>query len=266
LGERIGTQSRKVREILGKTGKHWQFSDGLSYTQAMRSLLLMSILLAGAVLGQAQSTTSTALFDSRLSYAQLLKGIEKKRADLASRYQTRSSKLQRNEVLVEASEFFRRALIEQVFPRWYKTKWDFNGISSVPGRGEIACGYFVSTTLRDAGLVLNRYRLAQLYSHDIVKRLASDVSNYQSIAEVLSVIRQSPEDLYVVGLDQHVGFLHRQGDEIFFVHSSYGDPQEVLSEKVETSAVFKQSKLYVLGRLGGSKGLVEKWLLQTKIR
>jgi hypothetical protein len=45
--------------------------------------------------------------------------------------------------------------------------------SETPGRGEIACGYFVSTVLRDAGFGVERVRLAQQASERIVRTLSA---------------------------------------------------------------------------------------------
>ena len=50
-------------------------------------------------------------------------------------------------------------LLNAIIPHWYGTPWDFNGHTSIPNQGEIACGYFVSTTLRDIGLKLNRFKM-----------------------------------------------------------------------------------------------------------
>ena len=49
------------------------------------------------------------------------------------------------------SESFYYVMTDSVFPHWMGTKWDFNGVSNVPGKGMIACGYFVSTTLKHVG-------------------------------------------------------------------------------------------------------------------
>ena len=43
------------------------------------------------------------------------------------------------------------ALRDDLLPAWNGTAWAMNGTSQVPGRGSIACGYFVSTTLMHAG-------------------------------------------------------------------------------------------------------------------
>ncbi len=56
---------------------------------------------------------------------------------------------------------FTNTLLDDIIPYWYGTDWSFEGHTTVPRSGQIACGYFVSTTLLDAGLRLNRFRLAQ---------------------------------------------------------------------------------------------------------
>jgi hypothetical protein len=170
-------------------------------------------------------------------------------------------------VLKLAREEMFAELVGRVFPAWYGTTWDFNGTSETPRRGKIACGYFVSTSLRDLGINLNRYRIAQLYSHDIVRRLSVKAQTFSSLSATLEAIgRESGGALYVVGLDQHVGFLVRMASgEIRFVHSSYGTPAEVLSELAVESVVLAQSKKFVLGRLDDPAGLVEKWLMNSRI-
>jgi hypothetical protein len=49
--------------------------------------------------------------------------------------------------------------------------WDYNGYTNTPKNGVIACGYFVSTTLKHFGFNLNRYDVAKKYSSSIVKTL-----------------------------------------------------------------------------------------------
>ncbi len=78
-------------------------------------------------------------------------------------------------------------LIDSIFPAWYDTPWDFNGISNVPGEGEIACGYFVSTTLKHAGFNLNRYKLAQQGANEIATAICgkSNLKRYASSQEIV---------------------------------------------------------------------------------
>ena len=72
------------------------------------------------------------------------------------------------------SESFYYVMTDSVFPDWMGTKWDFNGVSNVPGKGMIACGYFVSTTLKHIGFNLNRYKLAQQAAYTVIDVLCGE--------------------------------------------------------------------------------------------
>lgn len=76
------------------------------------------------------------------------------------------------------SKQFTTALLERIIPYWEGTPWTFEGHTSVPNKGSIACGYFVSTTLRDVGLNLNRYKLAQQSPLIEAKSLALNTDIY----------------------------------------------------------------------------------------
>ncbi|MFT7592013.1 MAG: hypothetical protein ACI9UJ_001942, partial [bacterium] len=65
------------------------------------------------------------------------------------------------ESLTSEGDFIERALVNSVFHFWYGTSWDFNGYTKTPNKGTVACGYFVSTTLKHIGFNVNRYKLAQ---------------------------------------------------------------------------------------------------------
>ncbi len=51
---------------------------------------------------------------------------------------------------------------------WMGTPWTFSGTSQTPKQGSIACGYFVTTTLQQAGIELDRIRLAQAASEKMI--------------------------------------------------------------------------------------------------
>lgn len=166
----------------------------------------------------------------------------------------------KNACLDSASRYLQMTLVENIFHYWYGTAWDFNGISDKPQHGKIACGYFVSTILKHCGIELNRYKVAQQYSLSIVNTLCSDVKKYSDLNAVLKYIESQPDNLYVVGLDNHVGFISMQNDSITFIHSSFVGPACVESEQTETSAVLASSKLYVFGNATANKNLVLRWL------
>jgi hypothetical protein len=201
------------------------------------------------------------------NYSLLRADLLRLRSGFAQKLSDAKTESERAKILELARRRIFEELVARIFPAWYGTAWDFNGTSETPRRGKIACGYFVSTTLRDLGINLNRYRIAQLYSHDIVRRLAVKTQTFSSVSATLEAIGREPgEALYVVGLDQHVGFLVRLASgELRFVHSSYGTPSEVISEVAKDSEIFSQSKKFVLGRLDEPRGLVEKWLMNSRI-
>ena len=50
--------------------------------------------------------------------------------------------------------------------------------------------------------------------------------------------------LYILGLDYHTGFLVNTGEEAWFFHSNYLEPQEVLLEKDKVLEVPKIKEIY----------------------
>lgn len=155
---------------------------------------------------------------------------------------------------------FENYLLNQIIPHWYGTEWDFNGYTSVPNEGVIACGYFVSTTLEHVGLVVNRYHLAQQAGLNEAKSLAIADSNYFTVYGIDNLI-QTMDDyedaLYFVGLDNHVGYLYKENGVLYFIHSNYID-DEVMIEKAEYSQAF-QSNIYVVAKISSNELLLEKW-------
>ncbi|MEO1627640.1 MAG: hypothetical protein AAFV25_20985, partial [Bacteroidota bacterium] len=99
---------------------------------------------------------------SGISYETVKAQLEKERRQLAPQDLPADS----------IQQLFKTALLNKIIPFWEGTKWSFEGHTSKPKSGHIACGYFVSTTLRDAGLRLNRYRLAQQSPLNEAKSLA----------------------------------------------------------------------------------------------
>lgn len=159
-----------------------------------------------------------------------------------------------------------QTLVDSVFPAWYGTPWDFNGISNTPGKGEIACGYFVSTTLKHAGFQLNRYKLAQQAAETIVKFVCGENNTvrYQGYDRVMAQFRGLQNSIFIVGLDYHVGFVVVQNGEAFFVHSDYIHGA-VVREKLEDSEAFLSSQEYIVGQLIPNLDLTSKWLKGIEI-
>jgi hypothetical protein len=205
---------------------------------------------------------------SSRNYKELLARLEAKRLGLASRYQQASS-AERAALMAEARIVITQAIYDEIFPAWYGTAWDFNGTSEIPQQGKIACGYFVTTVLRDAGLKVQRVRLAQQASEHIILSLTTEplVKRFRRVAigDFVNAVKEWGPGIYIVGLDVHVGFVVNTGDEVYFIHSSYVDPFMVVSERAIESPVLIASKYRVLGKVFADDRLISDWLLGKPI-
>jgi len=142
-------------------------------------------------------------------------------------------------------------IADSLLPCWYGTPWDFNGTTQQPGSGKIACGYFVTTILHDAGLPVERVRLAQCASQQLVKETCSGISIYsrKSIEHFVNEVKQKGSGLYIVGLDYHTGFILNDSTGIYFIHSGVYAPRCALKENAITSRTLQNSNYRVLGKI-----------------
>lgn len=153
-------------------------------------------------------------------------------------------------------------LLNEIWPAWYGTVWDYNGYTNEPNNGLIACGYFVSTTLKHAGFNLNRFDVAKSYSMQIVNILcdSSTMATYTEISDLLNHIETRPSDIYIIGLSNHVGFLIKDNDKIDFVHSNYSYPMCVIREPAISSEALNWSSEYWIGSLLYSDSTIRNWI------
>ncbi|MGV3631190.1 MAG: hypothetical protein ACO1O6_08285 [Bacteroidota bacterium] len=165
-------------------------------------------------------------------------------------------------VLADAKKQLFTLITGDLIPCWYGTKWDFNGTTETPGQGSIACGYFVTTVLRDAGIRLNRYTYAQMASEAMILRLTSKVRRFSNAdkATVERYIRQTPYGIFIAGLDNHTGFIIKTKDSIHFVHSvAYEDVDGVVSQELDEATIFNLSQYKILGEIL-HEDMVRHWL------
>lgn len=156
-------------------------------------------------------------------------------------------------------------LTSEVFPAWYGTEWDYNGYTNTPREGIVACGYFVSTTLKHVGFNLNRFDLAKMYSSSIVKSLCATSVTFDDIDNMFAHILENDDHLYVVGLSNHVGFIEKKNGAIYFIHSNYIGPIAVEKELAKNSDALNSSDVFVLGNISGNYELMKKWRDNIKI-
>jgi hypothetical protein len=169
---------------------------------------------------------------------------------------------ERQRILAAARVELEDRLIHGLLPAWYGTPWDFNGTTRTPGQGTIACGYFVTTVMVDAGFRIPRIRWAQLASEPMI--LKFDPHAWRSSNTPVHAIRQwflaKGDGLYVVGLDNHVGFISVRGTDIQFIHSNYYHREiGVMAEPLEGNNPFARSQYRVIGALLDDNMMI-KWL------
>lgn len=159
---------------------------------------------------------------------------------------------------------FIKQITQKVFPYWYGTKWDFNGTTQMPQEGSIACGYFVTTTLRDMGVPINRVKMAQCASEEMIRSLTSKeqvhyISN-TSLKEFEKKLVAYGNGLYIIGLDKHTGFIWVDGAERYFIHSTGWFPFKVVKDVVSKSSVLEKSKYRVVGKISDDEHFLNKWI------
>lgn len=252
----------------------------------MRKILLSSLILLAWAAGLGwwfreplmqwtRSVTTSVKFGGQQAvrpdphtYATLVSELERWRRDLAARYRAARTDAERQSVENDA-----RVLLEATMPEmmrcWLGTPWDFNGTAARPGDGAIACGYYVATVVRDAGFDVDRFKLAQQPSSNILRSFLSSDACLLTVGkpyeEFVSDIRSAESGIYLVGLDTHVAFLVVSSGSFRFVHSSGSRPWRVVDESCSEARVLQQSNWRMIGNLTADRQVLRRWLKSEKI-
>jgi hypothetical protein len=196
-------------------------------------------------------------------YAQLKKEMLQKQQQYKNEFAKATSATQKKKTNELALHFFERKITKDFTDQWLGTTWDFNGVTQIPRTGDIACGFFVTTVLRDAGYVINRVKYAQCASQIMIQYLCdqADIKTFSNatMETVTNYIHSKGKGLYVTGLDFHTGFIYNDGQEIYFIHSLYIKRVGVVKQKLADAIVFEKSKYKMIGKLSEAK-FVERWL------
>lgn len=200
-----------------------------------------------------------------VKYAEKIDLLEQERLLLASRYRTARTSQEKSEILEDASNLLESSLPEMM-RCWLGHPWDFNGTAETPGKGEIACGYYVSTLMRDAGFKVKRVYLAQQASQTIINTFTRDKMikgggmNYDKYVKLI-VNDPKYEGINIVGLDKHVAFIVIKDGKMRFIHSSGGAPKCVVDEAKNEAYALKHSQYRVIGNISNNKEVLRKWLM-----
>jgi hypothetical protein len=168
-------------------------------------------------------------------------------------------------VLENAAKDITELLTKKIFPEWYGTTWQFDGTSQVPKKGAIACGYFVSTSLRDAAFKVNRAKTAQQAPLQEAKTVAcgekvEEIIFKGKIDVLKTELKKFASGLYFIGLAGfHVGFIYISKEGIFFIHSDYS-LNSVESQALHDSYPLRQAINVYIAPITNNPVLIKKWI------
>jgi len=196
-------------------------------------------------------------------YSLLLKDICRMQKEYLQKYSA-ADLLGKDSVVQNAREYLINKLSMEMFPYWYGTQWDYNGMTRIPNEGKISCGYFVTNILTDLGFLIPRIKWAQSASEVFIKKLSieSEIKRFinKPILEVEAYLKSAGNGIYLVGLDIHVGFIIVSEGNIKFIHSNYYKPQiGVMSENITSWNPLRDSKYRIIGKLMSDE-MVKNWI------
>jgi len=198
------------------------------------------------------------------SYSAKLYDIKNKKLEHQNTFNSSESLHSRFDFIKYSEDELVKLIKQEIFPHWYDTKYDFYGTTENPGKGKIACGYFVTTVLRDVGVPIERVKMAQAASERMIKTMVDEdkILRFRktSMRKFIYAIEDMGKGLYVVGLDTHAGFIFYDGDEVRFIHSTGRKEKRVINEKALTSPSLIRSKYRVVGKITGDEDFVKRWL------
>lgn len=195
-------------------------------------------------------------------YEDLISEVESQRLAFQKEY-ANADEAARNKIEAKAANYLLGKITHDFFDQWDGTEWDFNGTTRTPRKGKIACGYFITTLLSDAGFKIPRVKWAQQASEYYITRMTSEVKRFSNRTPeaMRDYFLQNPDGLYVAGLDSHVGFVYKSGKQVTFTHASYYDPKiGVQTEELIGDNPFAKSAYRVVGRIL-TKEMIRKWIL-----
>lgn len=169
----------------------------------------------------------------------------------------------------EALRFFTVYLYDSLAPYWLGTGFSKTGTSTIPGTGVVSPQHFVEQLLTDAGLSFRVEPELELspsdwVGHILIERNVKRYSN-STMTSFIQDLKQMSDGLYLLALDNHIGFIRISGGNLSFLHVADKGPFCVVIEEAEQSKAIAQSKNKVLGLLSGAHELIEYWLLMKPI-
>ncbi len=225
--------------------------------------MMFSILFFFYLLQTPMDSIAVAIAPPSNQYQKTLWELKLQQEDFQLAYSKAYSQTAKNEVLEATRQHILENIENQLYPYWKGTRWAYSGTTEMPRQGKIACGYFVSTILRDAGFEVERVKLAQQASEKIVKTFADEKDiqrfRHKPIKSFVKSVIGMGDGLYIVGLDTHVGLMLVKNGKAQFIHSAKSLRSGIQAENPLKSKVLKKSKYRIVGKALPDKMLL-KWL------
>ena len=73
-------------------------------------------------------------------------------------------------------------------------------------------------------------------------------------------LKENGNGLYIVGLDNHTGYLLLSEEGNYFIHSSGIFPYRVVKDKLAESPILMKSKYRVTGKISADERFLNKWI------
>lgn len=207
--------------------------------------------------------------DKLIIYDELRERIQEKQKRFTIEFPT-VDKAHQTGLISLARNYISTTLCDSVWSHWYGTSWDFYGTTETPGKGKIACGYFITTTLKHMGYNIDRVTLAQQAASVIITTMCGKgktkiIGNNDRNALQDYILKQK-DGVFICGLDNHVGFIQKKGKKVYFVHSSGLSGQlKVMKEELLESKAINYSNAYYVGDLLANETNLIKWIKNEKI-
>ena len=202
-------------------------------------------------------------FTAGKSYDEIKDNIASNRKRFSIKYSTINS-LNKKECIEEITNFWIKNICKELYSKWQATPWDFNGTTERPNQGAIACGFFVTTILRDMDCKINRHKLSVCASSIMMKSLTPHqrIKNltHLNYADFNDTLKNLGKGVYIIGLDFHTGFIVNDGKENWFIHSYYVNRRGVIKETVLNSVALHSSKTRWVISLTNDREFMYKWL------
>lgn len=203
------------------------------------------------------------------SYLEICSNLDSMRNVFAAELKIATTKDAKSKIYARARTLLINTFSDSMFVCWYGTEWDFNGTTTKPRQGEIACGYFVTTLVRDAGFKIERVALAQCASQSMINTLCpkEDVKIITGgqVAKVKEHILSKDDGIFIIGLDTHTGFVVKKGTDLRVVHSNYTMASDgVMSEPFDGATVIQYNNYFAIGDFLNSDTTIKNWINGTE--